>query len=151
MRPLAWKVMNVIFFTTLAAGWGFGYIVGDKSKAAGVVGVIFALAAFFVGAMVSMLKSWVDHKAIVAHYERVLDGVKQEMAESVEKQRILCAEAMINISKVSVTRVVDRVLAEHPAFSKNVEQLEAAKEDAKKIVAQELDALEDAVVHESHQ
>jgi hypothetical protein len=151
VKPITWKLMNFIFFTTLAMGWGFGYVVGDKSTTAGVAGLIFALAVFFIGATVSMLKTWIDHKSIVAHYERAMDGLRQEMVKNVEKQRILCAEAMINISKASVGRVVDRVLAEHPSFSSNVEQLEAAKEDAKVIIDQELEALEDAVAFESRQ
>ena len=149
MTPLTWRVMNIIFFGTLAMGWGFGYVVGDKSMSAGAAGVIFALAVFFVGAVVSMLKSWIDHKGIVNHYQRQLDEMKKQMVESVERQRMLCAEAMINIAKASVGRVVDRVLAEHPVLANNIEQLEAAKEDARVIIDQELEALEDAVVHES--
>jgi hypothetical protein len=151
MNPKAWKVMNLIFFGTLTAGWCFGYVVGDKVISSGVAGVIFALCAFFIGATTAMMKSWFDHKRMVNHYEHSLTKVKQEMDDAVEKQRVLCAEAMINISKASVGRVVDRVLSEHPVLATNAEQLEAAKEDARIIVEQELEALEDAVAYESRQ
>jgi hypothetical protein len=143
--------MNAAFFGALAMGWGFGYVVGDKSPLAGVAGVVLALAVFFLGAMVSLFKSWFDYRCLAVDHQSHLAEVRMEKQEAIEAQRRLCAQAMVNISKASVGRVVDRVLGEHPFLSNNIEQLEAAKEDAKVIVEQELEALEDAVLHESRQ
>ena len=151
MRPLYWKLMNAVFFGALAMGWGFGYVVGDKSPWAGIAGVVFTLAVFFLGAMVSMFKSWSDYRALAVDHQSNLEEVRIEKQKAVADQRKLCAQAMVNISKASVGRVVGRVLGEHPFLSNNAEQLEAAQEDAKAIVEQELEALEDAVLHESRQ
>jgi len=151
VTPRVWKVMNLIFFGSLLGGFGFGYVVGDKSVGCGVAGSAFALMIFFIGAMTAMLKTWFDYKSMMTHYEAAIEDVKKTSREAVAEHRRDCAEAMVSLSKASVTRVVDRVLAEHPVLATNLEQLEAAKEDARLIVDQELMALEDAVADEASQ
>jgi flagellar hook-basal body complex protein FliE len=152
VTSVMWKVGNGILVASLGAGFGFGYLAGDKSVACGVAGIGLALVTFFMGALLASLKGWYDQQKMFESYS---DSMKkaaadnaEQLKEAIEGQRRLCADAMVNIAKATVGRVVDRVLAEHPVFSVNREQLEAAKEDAKVVVGQELEALEDAVAHQ---
>ena len=149
MSALVWKAMEMVFAATLAGGFAFGYFVGGRSWWWGAVGVAGAFAAFFVGAVLAMVKAYAERREIVRRFTETIAKIKGTADELVGEHRKLCAGAVIAVAEAAVRRVVGRVVSEHRALSSNEEQLEAALEEAKVIVDQELKELTRAVKDEA--
>jgi len=142
-------LQGVIFLGMLAVGFVFGYTASDGSMGFGLLGLAGGFMAYCLGAFSAGVGMQMNINKRAKEAVNAMERFKAATKSVMDQRGDLAVRASIALSRASVERVVQRILSHHTVFIANPEQMEAAIEEARVIIDEELQALQDAVKDES--